>query len=64
MRLAGTNSSAPADRGAQADHGRQRVGQVKARDEVVDPAESFAGRVEQRAPRERGEVENAVRHRR
>ena len=64
MRFAGHEQQAPADRGAQADHRRQRVGEVEPRDEVVDPPEPFAGRVEQRAPRERGEVENAVRHRR
>ena len=59
---AGDEEQASGDRGAQADHRRQRVRQVEPGDEVVDPPEPLTGRVEQRAPRERGEVQNAFRH--
>ena len=59
----GDEQQAPADRRPQADHRRQRVRQIEPGDEVVDPPESLPGRVEQRAPRERGEVQNAFRHR-
>ena len=62
IRSIGTNNSRPPIRAVSADHRRQRVGEVEPRDDILDAPEPLARGVEQRAARQRGQMNDGVGH--
>ena len=62
IRSIGTNSSRPPIRAFSPITGRQRVGEIEPRDNVLDAAEPLPGGVEQRTPGERGQMNDGVGH--